>query len=103
MRLQKEFKDGITQHKNSILNPDIVLGWAFDEPEYIKDRLERAKALLPNFEKYFSFEYPRAKKAVELWEIALEKHCRLAVHPKSSNSVWLPANTKEMPEGYRWL
>lgn len=61
----------MTQHPNSVVNPDVVAKWAKDEPKHVQSRYETAKALLPNIERYYSSEFPRAKKAVELWELAL--------------------------------
>lgn len=62
----------ITGHKNSILNPDIVEDW-FNEDKIkhfnlIIDRAKRAKALLSNVKRFFSSEFDRAQRAVELWD-----------------------------------
>lgn len=62
-----------THHPNSILNPDSVTQWAEEEPQHVDDRLCRARALLPNVKKYGSSEYPRAQKAIELWELAIAR------------------------------
>lgn len=68
---------GITKHHNSILNPDIIIDWAFEEDRLYShekftriasDRASRAKGLLPNISRYFPNEYERAERAVIRWE-----------------------------------
>ncbi len=62
----------MTTHKNSILNPDVVIEWAAEDNRFasrINDRAQRAEALLPNVAEYFPAELGRAKEAVALWKV----------------------------------
>jgi hypothetical protein len=73
---QSVFIDAMTQHPNSILNPDVVVDWLKEikTRQEIVDRASRARALLPSIERYFWNEIPRATKAVELWEAAAREY-----------------------------
>lgn len=63
--------DTITQHPNSILNPDVVAEWKREcTKSQRRDKAERGRAMLPNIVRYWPSEIPRAFKAVELWEEA---------------------------------
>jgi len=61
----------LTHHRNSIFNPDVVTDWAKDEPEQVERRLKDDRCLLPNVTRYDRENFPRAMKAVSLWELAL--------------------------------
>ena len=63
----------ITQHPNSILNPDVVHDWAREcTKEECLDRAFRGEALLPAVAVRFKNELPRAELAVMLWKEASE-------------------------------